>query len=147
MTTNYNPRELPFKLLDDPETPSQREHDADTLRKVHCFIRDRVIMRSTSGKLPDAKTIAARLIVLELIIDPATALSLRCCAKELGCTPAWLSKIAVSFSAALGIRAPWQRPESAKIYSERAQSVHAGTHVASAKWERRKIRESKRERA
>ena len=134
---------LPFKLSEDRvETLSQRQHDADTLRKLHVFIRDNVIARR-DGRLPDCKAIGIRLVALSCLLEP-DAHSLRAVAAELKCSPAWLTKVAYQFSDHLGLHAQWQRIAARGACRERQLGVHAGTHTPMPKWERRKLRERRR---
>jgi hypothetical protein len=127
---------FPYDAVGDPARPeSDKERVRETLHGVYIFIRDQVIARR-NGKLPGVKTIAVRLIVLQALLDPEGQRSLRADARQLGCSPAWLSKVAIAFSDSIGMRAGWQRLHARKAYSERAKGVHAGTWQVSAERER-----------
>lgn len=139
--------------LTEREPSDERAEDAalEATRRVHLFIRDRVIGpsnrpgRGRKGGLPSARTIAARLIVLQCLIEPNAKHSLTAIAARLGCTTAWLSIIATEFSASLGIRAAWQRSPASR---ESARASRDPSHVVTGKWERdprrRKIANSAR---
>lgn len=130
----------------DPPDPEKNERDLEILRGISTFIRDQII-QGHGGKIPPAQTIAARLIVLHTLLYPGQYTSLADIARQLGCSRAWLSKLAKAFSANLGMRATWQRIASREIYSQRAKGVHAGTWVPTAEHERKKLRQTRNARA
>lgn len=123
-------------------SPHPHAAEKEMLHKVSVFIKERIIAR-VHGRLPDAKTIAVRLLVLHVLTDNAETTSFRSYARELGVTPAFLSKIGKEFSQELGLRTSWQRAGSSPIYAARARGVHNGTWQASDKWKQRKLREAK----
>ena len=128
------PPPQPFAFDDDAPTPDPaRDARLATLHAMHHFIAAHILRPARHGTLPPARTIAARLLVLQLLIDPHPTHSLRHYAKTLGMSHAALSLIGVSFAAALGLRAPWQRSDSAcNAYSARARAVHSDARAALA---------------
>lgn len=132
-----------FVYPDHDDDQSQPETAAvireEVLRRVGIFINEMVI-RKTDGVSPSAMTIAVRLVILNALLYPDQFRSLNEYAKQLGCSRAWLSAVAGSFLASIGMKASWQRLKARDVYAERARGVHAGTWKASDKWERRKLR-------
>lgn len=123
------------------ETPF--EIRTDTLRRLGTFLNERVLARTRGGRLPSAATIAVRMFVLHALLNPEQRReSLMQLARELGCTRQCLSRVAIEFSDALGLRAPWQRLAARNKFAARAKGVHAGTWKSSDKWEARTRRES-----
>jgi hypothetical protein len=136
MPTPSTPFAFPTEANDSPHIP---EAATEILRTVSNFIRDRIIS-GHNGKLPPARTIAVRVIVLTALLYPDEFPSLASVARELGCSRSWLSKVGISFSASIGMRASWQRMSLRDTYSKRAKGVHAGTWTPTNKWERDKMR-------
>lgn len=109
-------------------TAGDMDQRKETLQKVGAFICERIIARH-HDRLPSVHAIAVRLIVLMELISP-TGRSLRGYARELDCTESWLSQVATEFSASIGMRAPWQRPNASKNLSAAMTAVHNGTWTA-----------------
>lgn len=102
-----------------------KESALDLTRRFVLLIRDHVIRRR-HGYLPGPQTIAIRVLVLELLLDPPqTKWSLRSYARELKCSGAWLSRIALEFADEIGMGAHWQRMTARDVYAAAATTAHA----------------------
>ena len=124
---------LPFALTEDGA--QQTTEQLEVLHKLHHFIAERRLLgrgrrcggregeRGQDGRyIPNAqttasldpgiakgKTIASRLIVFQMLIDPTNARTLTYYADQIGVDKAQLSRIGAEFSASLGMSASWQR--------------------------------------
>lgn len=137
------PQPEPFDFSDTPPADPITAARTDTLHAVYHFIVAHVLRPTPSGVLPHASTIAARLLVLQLLIEPPRRHSLRYYAKSLGMTHSALSLIGLEFSRRLGMRAPWQRSDKVREMSTvRALAVHAGTHTPCERTQRQRRRDS-----
>lgn len=116
--------------------PSAAEAVARVMETIHTLV-----FSAGSGRVLPAKTIAARWCVLRQLLGLDADRSLRQCAKDIGVTPALLSKLGIRFATALKMKAPWQRSVATRrVYAERQRAVHAGTHVVSAEVEQRRLK-------
>jgi hypothetical protein len=117
--------------------------EAEATRKVVNYIRHAIIARE-GGKIPPARTIGIRLIVLSYLLAPEDFNApLAGVARELKCSRTLLSKHGLRFAELIGMSAAWQRIAARKTYSERQRAVHAGTHEPTDATERRKLREAR----
>lgn len=137
------PQPEPFDFSDSPPADPLTTARTDTLHALHQFIVAHVLRPAPSGAIPPPRTIAARLVVLQLLIEPHHRHSLRYYAKGLGVSPAALSLIGLEFAARLGLRAPWQRSDQVReAYASRARAVHKQQHTPCERTQRSRERAS-----
>ena len=125
---------LPFALTEDGN--DQTKPEVEALRKIHQFIAARILIgrgrrcggidgeRDNKGRylhnatrssdpihcgIAKGRTIAARLVVLNMLVDPTASKTLDYYAKRIACSRQWLSLVGKEFSASLGLMASWQR--------------------------------------
>lgn len=137
VTTPHTPFVYPEEEAGVP-APERPGGELRILSKVN----DLVFAKTGWGKIPPGRTLAARWVVFCLLVGSENK-PLADCARELGCSRAWLSSIGLRFSEALDMRGEWQRIESRETCRQRALGVHAGTWVASGATERRKLKRQK----
>lgn len=140
----------PFEALapsgEDGEGEATKIVALEILGAFNVIIRDHIIFENP-GKIAAPIKIAARLLVLHALTNPAEFRSLAAIASHLNCSRAWLSKIGLTFANTIGMRASWQRVAARKIYSARAKGVHDGTWSSTEDHDLKKLRASSRKQA
>jgi len=79
------------------------DHDLDLIEHLRVFIRDQIVMRH-DGKMRDPRSIACRLIVFQILLDPGIAPSLASVARRFTVSRERLSRIAREFGTSFGLR-------------------------------------------
>ena len=137
-----------YSALDpeEPATPSavRREERQELARQIMTQLLPLIIAK-INGKLPPGRTIAARTVSLMLYFG-AEERTLEECAKEIGGTAAWLSKLCIMWAGVFKEPAHWQRPYARSSYAERQRGVAAGTWIATDATQRRKLNKKLKER-